>query len=68
MDITIKEVKTRKDLKKYIHLPSKIHKDHKNWVPPIYMDEWEYYNPKKNASFSHCDTILLLAYKEDRLV
>jgi hypothetical protein len=64
MSITIKEVKTRKDLKQYIHLPAKIHKDHKNWVPPIYMDEWEYYNPKKNDSFSHCDTILLLAYKD----
>jgi hypothetical protein len=63
MDIQIKEVKSRKELHRFIHLPAKIHKGHKNWVPPLYMDEWVYYNPKKNKSFSHCETILLLAYR-----
>ncbi|MFC2096840.1 hypothetical protein ACFLSI_00765 [Bacteroidota bacterium] len=68
MPVTIKEVSSKKELRKYIYLPAKIHKDHKNWVPPLYMDEWEYYNPKKNVSFSYCDTILLLAYRGDEIV
>jgi hypothetical protein len=68
MEITIKEVKTRSDLRKFIHLPAKIHKGHKNWVPPLYMDEWEYFNPKKNSSFNQCDHILLLAIKEGKVV
>jgi hypothetical protein len=68
MEITIKEVKTRSDLRKFIHLPAKIHKDHKNWVPPLYMDEWEYFNPKKNTSFDQCDYILILALKEGKVV
>ena len=64
MEITIKEVKTRKDLKTFIYLPEKIHAGHKNWVHPIYMDEWKYFNTKKNKSFAYCKTVLLLAFKD----
>jgi GNAT superfamily N-acetyltransferase/predicted GNAT family acetyltransferase len=68
MNITIKEVKTRKDLKKFICLPEKIHADHENWVHPIYMDEWTYFDGKKNKAFSYSDTILLLASKGEEIV
>ena len=68
MDIEIREVKTRKDLKKFIYLPEKIHIGHTNWVHPIYMDEWSYFNPKKNEAFSYCDTIILLAYRGEDVV
>ncbi len=60
--LEIREVKTQKDLHKFIHLPAEIHRNHANWVPPIYMDDWEFFNPKKNKSFESCDTILLLAF------
>ena len=66
--IEIKEVKTRKDLNKFIHLPAEIHRNHANWVPPIYMDDWEFFNPKKNKSFESCDTILLLAFRSGKAV
>jgi ribosomal protein S18 acetylase RimI-like enzyme len=66
MGIEIREVTSKADLRKFIHLPAKIHKNHANWVPPIYMDDWEYFNPKKNKSFSYSDTILLLAWKDGR--
>ena len=68
MNLDIKQVADRRELRRFIHLPAKIHKGHKNWVPPIYIDEWNYYNPKKNKSFSYCDTILLLAYRNGRAV
>ncbi len=67
-DIIIKEVKTKKDLKTYIYLPEQIHKYHDNWVPPIYADEFNYYNPKKNKSFEHSDTVLYLAYRNGKPV
>lgn len=68
MAIEIRPVETRRDLKKFIHLPAKIHKDHANWIPPLYSDEWIFFSKKKNKSFDHCDTVLLLAYKERKLV
>lgn len=66
--IEIREVKTRKDLHKFIHLPAEIHRNHANWVPPIYMDDWEFFDPRKNKSFSSCDTILLLARREKKVI
>lgn len=66
--IEIREVKTRKDLHKFIHLPAEIHRNHTNWVPPIYMDDWEFFDPRKNKSFSSCDTILLLAWREKKVI
>lgn len=67
-EINIVPVQSRRDLRKFIHLPAKIHKDHPNWVPPIYMDEWTFFSPKKNEAFSHADTILLLAKKNGNIV
>ncbi len=68
MSVTIKEVSNRKELRAFIFLPEKIHKDHKNWVPPLYMDEWDFYNPKKNPSFINCDSVMVLAHKNKKPV
>ena len=68
MEIVIKPVATQKELKAFIHLPAKIHRDHKNWVPPIYMDDRVFFNPKKNKSFDHCDTVLALARQNGKVV
>ncbi|MDP4272958.1 MAG: hypothetical protein Q8907_01640 [Bacteroidota bacterium] len=68
MAIEIKEVKGKKELKQFIYLPARIHKDHKNWVPPIYMDEWNFFNVKKNKFYNYCDSIFLLAYKDGEVV
>ncbi|MCJ7682438.1 MAG: hypothetical protein MUP70_17045, partial [Candidatus Aminicenantes bacterium] len=59
---------TKKERKDFIYLPEIIHKDHVTWIPPIYMDEKAFFDPKKNKSFTFCDTTILLAYKEGRLV
>jgi predicted GNAT family acetyltransferase len=63
MAIETQEVKGKKGLKTFIYLPEKIHANHTNWVHPIYMDEWKYFDLKKNRAFSYCDTIMLLAFR-----
>ncbi len=68
MVVSIREVTSKKDLKKFIYLPEKLHAHHPNWVPPIYADEWKYFNPKKNRAFSYCQAILLLAWNEQEVV
>ncbi|UCG27448.1 MAG: hypothetical protein JSV24_10800 [Bacteroidales bacterium] len=67
MPVETKEVKTKKDLRRFIYLPATINKECSNWVPPIYQDEFLFFNPKKNRSFSYSDTILLFAYKNGKL-
>ena len=68
MSITIKQVKTKKDLKTYIFLPENLHSEHKNWLHPIYSDEWTFYSHKKNHTYSYSKTILYLAYQDNKPV
>lgn len=68
MSITIKEVRTKKDLQEFIYLPERIHKHHKNWVPPLYIDEKRFFDAKKNKAFSYNKTIMFLAYKNHQPV
>jgi hypothetical protein len=68
MSVFIKIVKSKSDLKKFIFLPKKIHAQHENWLPPLYRDEWRFYNPKWNKELKNSDTILLLASKEEKIM
>jgi len=68
MGITIKPVCSKQDMKEFIHLPARIHKGHKNWIPPLYSDEWEFFNSKKNKSYEYSTVVLLLAYREKKVV
>ncbi len=63
-DIVVKEVASRKELRDFIYLPEKVHKNESNWLPPIYMDEWELFNKKKNRSYQYADTVFYLAYRD----
>jgi len=65
-DIVLKEVVTRKDLREFIFLPEKVHRNNPGWLPPIYMDEWLLYNKKKNKSYQYADALLLLAYRNNK--
>ncbi len=67
-DIHIEKVKTKKDLKKFIHFPWKVYRDDPNWVPPLIMDMKEKLNRNKNPFFEHADMDLFLAFKGDELV
>ena len=49
--IKIYQVKTKKDLLTFIKLPFKLYKNNPNWVPPLIMDQKNFFNPKKNPYF-----------------
>jgi len=67
-ELVIKEVITKKDRRDFIYLPEKVHKHEPEWLPPIYMDEWELYDKKKNKSYNYADALLLLAYRDGKPV
>lgn len=64
MAIEIVEVTTRSQLRKFIHLPEHVNRGYYNWLPPVYMDEWKFFNPRKNRSFALSDTTLVLAIED----
>jgi len=68
MDVILKPVCTRQDLRQFIYLPAKVHKNHKNWIPPLYSDEREFFSFKKNKAFEYSDVIMLLAFRKNKVV
>ena len=68
MEPRIREVDGYRDLRKFIFLPEKLHAGHDKWVPPLYKQEFDYFDPKKNRYFAYCKTILLLAFRSDEVV
>lgn len=64
MNITLKEVKGRCGLSKFIHWPEKLYKGSPYWVPSLVADEFDTFNPKKNAAYEFCESKLWLAYDE----
>ena len=67
-EIVISEVRTKSDRRKFIYLPEQVHQNEKNWLPPIYMDEWLLFDPKKNKSYKYADTVLYIAYDGKKVV
>ena len=66
--VTIKEVKTKKDLKKFVEFPILLYKDCEYFVPQLVGDEMAKFNPKKNPAYAFCETKLFLAYKDNKIV
>lgn len=68
MNIIIKEVITKKDLKKWIEFPNKLYKENEYYVPFLANDEAETFSPDKNPAYAFCETKLFLAYKGEEIV
>ncbi|MDG1728617.1 MAG: GNAT family N-acetyltransferase [Algibacter sp.] len=66
--ITLKEVRTNKDLKAFVKFPFTLYKDSKYWVPPIISQEMKTFSKKENPVFNDANAILYLAYKNGAIV
>ena len=55
MTISVKEISTNNDLRKFIKFPIQLFKNHPNYVPALTMDEINTLDPKKNPAFQHCE-------------
>jgi len=68
MPLSVLEIRNKADLKTFIYLPEKIHHNHPNWVHPLYIDEWQFFDRTRNKSFSLCDTTMAIAWDGTRPV
>ncbi len=67
-ELTIREVKTKKDFNRFLQFPYDLFKDDKMWVPPLIMDEKTTFNKKKNPALEFCEYKIFMAYRGDRAV
>jgi len=66
--ITIKEVKSKSDLRKFISFPDKLYKGNKYRVPQLHSFEKSTLSAKKNPAFEFCEAKYWLAYKNKEIV
>ncbi len=67
-DISIVEVKTRNELKKFISFPMELYKNNPNYVPPLIKDEEEIWDTEANAALTFSEFKRFLAFKNDQCV
>ncbi|RLD56932.1 MAG: hypothetical protein DRJ01_14560 [Bacteroidetes bacterium] len=67
MGIEIKEVNTKKDLKKFISFPFKLYANHKYWIPPLHFDEMNTLDKEKNPAFAFCEVKYWIVYKDGKI-
>lgn len=66
--ITIREIKKKNDIRKFVKFPTMLYKDSPYYVPAIYGDELNMFNPKKNGAFEYAECKLFLAYQDKKIV
>jgi len=58
----------RKQLKTFIKFPWRIYSGDPNWVPPLILDQLQFFTPGRNPYFSHSAARLFMAFRGDEPV
>ena len=66
--VEIKEVKTKKDLRKFAGFNEKMYRNVPQAMPDLISDEMANFNPKKNPAYSYAESRQWLAYKDGQCV
>lgn len=67
MSVIISEVKTRKELKKFVQFGIDLYENCESFCPPLIFDELNTLDSKKNPAFDVCEAIYFLAYKDGKI-
>jgi GNAT superfamily N-acetyltransferase len=66
--LTIRPVCTRRELKRFVKVPFHLHRDSKQWVPPLIYERMQFLDRGKNPWFEHGEAELLLAERDGEAV
>lgn len=59
--VSIRPVRTRRELRRFVKVPFHLHRDRPQWVPPLIFDRMQFLNREKNPYFEHAEAELFLA-------
>ncbi|MBQ7210424.1 MAG: N-acetyltransferase [Paludibacteraceae bacterium] len=68
MGIEIREVKTKRDLRRFIDFGNELYSNCDNYCPPFYMDEEAVFDRKKNPAYDVSESVEYLAYDDGKIV
>jgi GNAT superfamily N-acetyltransferase len=68
MDIVLKEITSKQELRSFIRFPHLLERDNGAWVPALDMDEMNTLHWDINPAFEHCQARYYLAYQDGKAV
>lgn len=68
MNLTIKKVETKREMKDFVEFPDKLYEDSPYYVPDLHSDVRGIFNPEKNAGLKFSDIQAFMAYDEGKPV
>ena len=66
--VEIREVRTRGELRKFVNYVNVLYKDVPQFIPAMYGDDLDDWNPKKNPAFDYCEAKCFLAWRNGKIV
>ncbi|HEX6665352.1 MAG TPA: GNAT family N-acetyltransferase [Solirubrobacterales bacterium] len=62
--VTIRPVRGRRELKRFVKVPFGVHRDNPQWVAPLIYERMQFLDPSKNPWFEHGEAQLLIAERD----
>jgi GNAT superfamily N-acetyltransferase len=62
--VSIRPVRTRRELKRFVKVPFRLHREHPQWVPPLIFDRMQFLNRAKNPYFEHAEAEYFIAERD----
>lgn len=66
--ISVRAVKGRRDLDRFIKLPFRLHRDAPGWVPPLIFERRQFLDRQRNPFFDHADAEYFLCERDGEVV
>jgi GNAT superfamily N-acetyltransferase len=62
--VEIRPVRNRRQLRRFVKVPFRLHRDHPQWVPPLIFDRMQFLDRGKNPYFEHAEAELFVAERD----
>jgi len=66
--VSIRPVRSRRELKRFVKVPFRLHRESEQWVPPLVFERMQFLDRKKNPWFEHGEAEFFLAERDGEAV
>ncbi len=66
--MSIRPVRTRRELKRFVKVPFRLHREHPQWVPPLIHERMRFLDRGRNPYFEHAEAEYFLAERDGEAV
>jgi len=62
--LTVRPVKTRRELKRFVKVPFRLNRDNPNWVAPLIFERMRFFDRSRNPFFEHAEVEYFIAERD----